>query len=340
MSVQPLVDNPSSSLSQETAKELIVEKVTDVESLLATLESPAWGKVFHADNMEVLSKIQKSSINLIYIDPPFNTGKSQIKRTIKTQRINGKQVKKTRVNGKQINGVKMNGKQIESRIGFGDKLYAYKETSNLSYQDSFSNYLAFLRLRLDKAWKLLADNGSLFVHLDSREVHRVKVMMDRMFGRESFINEIIWAYDYGGRSRSRWSSKHDTILFYAKNPDNYVFNYEAIDRIPYMAPLLVGPEKAKRGKTPTDVWWHTIVPTNGKEKTGYPTQKPLGIIERIVKVHSNENDIVMDFFAGSGTIGEACVRNNRRFILVDNNQESIDVIKSRLINRCKMEMLK
>src|SRR5690606_4996856 len=183
-----------------------------------------------------------------------------------------------------------------------------------------------------EAYRLLAPHGSLFVHLDYREVHYVKVALDGIFGRASFINEIIWAYDYGARSKSRWSPKHDNILWYAKDPKNYCFDYEAIDRIPYMAPSLVGPEKAARGKTPTDTWWHTIVSPSGKEKTGYPTQKPLGILERIVRVHSRPGDRLLDFFAGSGSFGEAGARHGRHVVLVDENSEAIEVMRRRFEN--------
>jgi site-specific DNA-methyltransferase (adenine-specific) len=180
-----------------------------------------------------------------------------------------------------------------------------------------------------EAYRILAPNGSLYFHIDYREVHYCKILLDLIFGRECFLNEIIWAYDYGARSKSKWPTKHDNILVYTKDPDNYIFNYEEMERIPYMAPGLVGPEKAARGKTPTDTWWHTIVPTNGKEKTGYPTQKPLGIIRRIIQASSPKNGLVMDFFAGSGTTGAACLELGRRFILIDNNPEAMDVMKKR-----------
>ena len=177
---------------------------------------------------------------------------------------------------------------------------------------------------------MLAARGSLFFHIDYREAHYCKVLLDGIFGRASFINEIIWAYDYGGRPKRRWPAKHDTILWYARDPAHYTFNFDEIDRIPYMAPALVGPEKAARGKTPTDVWWHTIVPTNGREKTGYATQKPLGLLERIVKVHSSPGDTLMDFFAGSGTFGEAAAKHGRACILVDDNPEAVRIMASRL----------
>jgi len=220
-------------------------------------------------------------VDLIYIDPPFNTGKAQ----------------------------KLRGRKFE---------------------DSFDDFLEFIEPRLQEAYRILKSNGSLFFHLDYREIHYCKVLLDSIFGRECFMNEIIWAYDYGGRSKRKWSAKHDTILWYAKNPKSYTFNYEVMDRIPYMAPGLVGKEKAARGKTPTDVWWHTIVPTQGKERTGYPTQKPLGIIDRIVKVHSNPGDLLLDFFAGSGTLGEAAARLGRKFILIDNNPDAAIVMVDRL----------
>lgn len=264
-------------------------------------------KIVFGDNIQYLKTIQDGSINLIYVDPPFNTGKIQKLKSIKTEMS-----------------------EEGDRIGFAGKSYKTEVVGEKEYNDSFDDFLSFLEPRLREAHRILATNGSFFLHLDYREVHYAKVLMDQIFGRENFMNEIIWSYDYGARSRSRWSCKHDNILWYVKDHNNYVFNYDAIDRIPYMAPDLVGEEKAAKGKTPTDCWWNTIVPTNGKERCGYPTQKPLNILNRIVTVHSNEGDVVLDFFAGSGTTGEAAAVNNRTFILVDSNPQAIDVIKKRL----------
>lgn len=205
-----------------------------------------------------------------------------------------------------------------------------QEIHGISYNDAFDDYLQFLMPRLEMAIPLMTSDGSLFVHLDHHEVHYVKVALDRLMGRDSFMNEIIWSYDYGGRSKRKWPCKHDTILWYAKNPKDYVFNYDAIDRIPYMAPDLVGPEKAARGKTPTDVWWSTIVPTQGKERVGYPTQKPRKIIDRIINVHSEPGDWCLDFFAGSGTLGESACINGRNVTLVDSSGEAVRVMQSRL----------
>jgi site-specific DNA-methyltransferase (adenine-specific) len=199
-----------------------------------------------------------------------------------------------------------------------------------AFADQFDDFLAFIEPRLLEAQRVLADHGTLYFHIDYREVHYCKVLLDQIFGRDNFINEIIWAYDYGGRPKSRWPAKHDNILMYAKDAGNYTFNREDIDRIPYMAPGLVGKEKAEKGKLPTDTWWHTIVSPTGKEKTGYPTQKPLGIMRRIIQASSNRGETVLDFFAGSGTTGLAALELGRNFILVDNNPEAITVMEKRL----------
>lgn len=265
-------------------------------------------KIVFGDNLKVLAAMPTECASLVYIDPPFNTGRSQTRTSIRTVHD-------------EVGG---------DRVGFQGKRYRTIKLGSTGYLDSFDDYLGFLAPRLEEAKRVLRADGSLFLHVDYREVHYCKVLLDQLFGRESFINEIIWAYDYGARSRSRWSAKHDNVLWYAKDPANYIFRYEEIDRIPYMAPGLVGPEKAERGKTPTDVWWHTIVSPNGKEKTGYATQKPLGVIERVVRVHSNPGDLVVDFFAGSGTLGEAAAKLGRGFLLVDNNPEAIKVMAKRL----------
>jgi len=263
-------------------------------------------KIYFGDNLPILQDFLDESIDLIYIDPPFNTGKVQGRTQIKTVRSE-------------------NG----DRVGFQGERYETIKIGTKSYSDLFDDFLGFLEPRLKEAYRILAPNGSMYFHIDYREVHYCKILLDTIFGRECFLNEIIWAYDYGARSKSKWPAKHDNILWYVKNPDDYIFNYDEIERIPYMAPGLVGPEKAERGKTPTDTWWHTIVPTNGKEKTGYPTQKPLGILKRIVQASSPQNGLVLDFFAGSGTTGAASLELGRKFILVDNNQEAMEVMARR-----------
>jgi site-specific DNA-methyltransferase (adenine-specific) len=264
--------------------------------------------IHHADNLTALAALPDGCAQLIYIDPPFNTGHRQSRTRIQSipDALEG------------------------DRTGFGGKRYRTITLGKSGYDDSFDDYLAFLAPRFEEARRILAPSGSFFLHIDYREAHYCKVLLDQIFGRASFINEIIWAYDYGGRPKRRWPAKHDTLFWYARDPDAYTFNYAEIDRIPYMAPGLVGPEKAARGKTPTDVWWHTIVSPTGKEKTGYTTQKPLGIVERIVKVHSNPGDLCVDFFAGSGTLGEAAAKHGRDFYLVDNNPEAIAVMARRL----------
>ena len=266
----------------------------------------ATNEVINGENLAALKSMPDQSFQLIYIDPPFNTGRSQV-----------------RTNRSSISSTTGN-------LGFQGKRYEQVVKSVLSYDDDFADYWAFLEPRLIEAYRLLNESGTIYLHLDYREAHYAKVLMDALFGRECFLNEIIWAYDYGGKSKSRWPAKHDTILVYVKNPTKYFFDSATVDREPYMAPGLVTPEKVARGKLPTDVWWHTIVSPTGKEKTGYPTQKPLGILRRIISASSRPGDRVLDFFAGSGTTAQAAFELKRQFVVVDQNPESIEVITSRL----------
>ncbi len=259
------------------------------------------------DNLDVLPTLADASIDLIYIDPPFNTGKQQRRTRLRTRA--------------DADG---------DRVGFKGRRYTSEAVGTSAFDDRYDDFMKFIEPRLREAHRLLKPDGSFFLHIDYREVHYCKVLLDQIFGREGFMNEIIWSYDYGGRPKNRWPAKHDNILWYARDRANYTFDYDAIDRIPYRAPGLVGPENAARGKTPTDVWWHTIVPTAGRERTGYATQKPLGIVERIVKVHSRPGDLLLDFFAGSGTFGDAAARNGRDFILIDANPQAIEVMRERL----------
>ncbi len=267
----------------------------------------ARGRVLLSDNLPVMASLPSSSVDLIYVDPPFNTGKRQTMRRLRTVHD-------------EANG---------DRMGFQGKRYRTVKLSARSYIDIHDDYLDFLEPRLVEMCRVLKDSGCLYFHIDYREVHYCKVLLDGIFGRENFLNEVIWAYDYGARTSKKWPPKHDNILLYAKNQDSYFFDAEAVERIPYMAPGLVGPEKAARGKLPTDTWWHTIVPTNGKERTGYPNQKPLGILQRIVEGSSPKNGIVADFFAGSGTAGAAAAALGRRFLMVDDNPEACSVMAAR-----------
>ena len=263
-------------------------------------------RIYYGDNLELLRSLPDEAVELIYIDPPFNTGKAQARTRLRTQRAE-------------------NG----DRVGFQGKRYETIKLGSLEYNDIFDDFIAFIEPRLVEARRVLSAAGSLYFHIDYREVHYCKVLLDQIFGRASFLNEIIWAYDYGARTRRKWPPKHDNILWYAKDPDHYTFNYTDIERIPYMAPGLVGPEKAARGKLPTDTWWHTIVPTNGRERTGYPTQKPLGILRRIIAASSNPGETVLDFFAGSGTTGAACLELGRKFIMADDNPQALAVMAKR-----------
>ena len=265
------------------------------------------GAIVYGDNLAVAKELPDASFRLIYLDPPFNTGKTQRRQRMTVTRDDE-----------------------GSRTGFGGRSYSTEAGGVSRYADTFDDYWAFLEPRLVEAQRLLDDAGTLYLHLDYREAHYAKVALDRLFGRDCFLNEIIWAYDYGGRSNRRWPSKHDTILVYVKDPDRYYFDNAAVDREPYMAPGLVTPEKAERGKLPTDVWWHTIVPTNGRERTGYATQKPEGILRRIVQASSAAGDSVLDLFAGSGTTGAVAAALGRRYLLVDSSADAVEVMRRRL----------
>ncbi len=275
-------------------------------------------KIIFGDNLPILKNMESESIDLIYIDPPFNTGKTQSNTRIKVQKSND-----------------------GDRIGFQGNSYKTIAVETKQYMDSFGDeYIdGFLRPRLEEAFRLLSPRGTLYFHIDYREAHYCKIVLDNIFGRSSFINEIIWAYDFGGKAKSKWPTKHDNIFVYVKDPKNYVFNTHSIDREPYMAPGLVGPEKAQRGKLPTDTWWHTIVGTNSRERTGYPTQKPLGVINRIIQASSNLGDTVLDFFAGSGTVGESCIKFDREFILIDNNPAALEVMAKRFSGVANIEWI-
>ena len=266
-------------------------------------------KIMLADNLDALRGMPDGHADLIYIDPPFNTGRTQRRTRIRTRRAS-------------------HGEGGD-RTGFQGARYETTAVGTRRFDDRFDDYLAFLGPRLVEAYRVLAPHGSFYLHVDYREVHRCRLFLDDLFGPDHLLNEIIWAYDYGARPKTRWPAKHDNILFYVKDLSNYVFNVDEIERIPYMAPGLVGPEKAARGKLPTDTWWHTIVPTSGAERTGYPAQKPLGILRRIITASSNPGDLVLDFFAGSGTTGMAAHELERDFLLVDDNPEALEVMAER-----------
>jgi site-specific DNA-methyltransferase (adenine-specific) len=267
--------------------------------------------IIAGDNADVLDRLPTAAFDLIYLDPPFNTGRAQKRDTLTTTAT--------------ANG---------DRVGFGGRRYQTRLLQSLSYDDEFADYLEFLAPRLERFRELLAPHGTLYFHIDYREAHYCKLLLDEMFGRDAFLNEIIWAYDYGAKPRRRWPAKHDTILAYVRTPGAHHFDADAVDREPYMAPGLVTPEKAARGKRPTDVWFHTIVPTNGREKTGYPSQKPEGVLRRLVAASSKPGGWCLDPFAGSGTLGAVCQALNRRFVLIDSSPVAVEVMRERLTGRC------
>ncbi|EEJ54607.1 DNA-methyltransferase [Mobiluncus mulieris] len=309
---------------------------------------PRENTVIHGDNLPVLRGLADETFQLIYVDPPFNTGKVQSRVTMRTCQVRepgaaggaegadsdgspepGGSLASRGANRKSDAAPSTAGSNSGSRVGFKGQSYKTIRGQVTSYNDEFADYWGFLAPRLEEAWRVLKPSGTLYLHLDYREVHYAKVLLDALFGRECFLNEIIWAYDYGARTKRRWPAKHDNILVYVKDPKQYYFDSESVDREPYMAPGLVTAEKAARGKLPTDVWWHTIVSPTGKEKTGYATQKPEGILRRIVAASSRPGDWVLDFFAGSGTTGAVAGKMGRHFVLVDENPQAIAVMRAR-----------
>jgi site-specific DNA-methyltransferase (adenine-specific) len=278
-----------------------------------TWDAEAWlaadrpDTIVHGDNLALAATLPDGVARLVYLDPPFNTGRTQRHRPMRTVRD-----------------------PEGGRVGFQGRSYATVRGELSRYDDRFDDYWGFLEPRLEAAWRLLDERGTLYLHLDYREAHYAKVALDALFGRDCFLNELIWAYDFGAKTTRRWPAKHDTILVYVKDPDRYHFDSEAVDREPYMAPGLVTPEKAARGKLPTDVWWHTIVGTNAAERTGYATQKPLGVLRRIVQASSAPGDLVVDLFAGSGTTGDAAHALGRRFLLADESADAVAVMRRRL----------
>jgi site-specific DNA-methyltransferase (adenine-specific) len=268
---------------------------------------PLRDEIIHGEALDALACFADGSFQLVSIDPPFNTGRAQRRRTLATEQADD-----------------------GARVGFGGRRYTTRLLAESSYRDSFDDYLGFLAPHLEQAHRVLAETGTLYFHIDYREAHYCKLLLDEIFGRECFLNEIVWAYDYGAKPKRRWPAKHDTIFVYVKDPQRYFFDSESVEREPYMAPGLVTPEKAARGKLPTDVWWHTIVPTNGGEKTGYPTQKPEGVVRRFVQASTRPGDWCLDFFAGSGTLGAVAKKLGRRYVLVDESAEAVRVMQARL----------
>src|SRR5947209_10939631 len=261
----------------------------------------------HGENLAVMERLPAGAFDLVYLDPPFNTGRTQRSRRLAVA-----------------------ADPDGDRHGFGGRRYRSRLLSELAYDDRYGDYLGFLAPRLERARELLAPHGTLYFHIDQREAHACKLLLDEIFGRDAFLNELIWAYDYGAKPRRRWPAKHDTILVYVRTAGAHHFDADSVEREPYMAPGLVGAEKAARGKRPTDVWFHTIVPTNGREKTGYPTQKPEGVLRRIVAASSRPGGWCLDPFAGSGTLGAVCAELGRRFVLVDRNPVAVEIMRARL----------
>jgi site-specific DNA-methyltransferase (adenine-specific) len=264
-------------------------------------------RVLLGDNLPLLQELPDGCAGMAYADPPFNTGRRQVRTTLATV-----------------------ASADGDRTGFGGRRYATTVVGRSAYADAYDDYLGFLEPRLRELRRVLAPHGTLYRHLDYREAHAVKLLLDEVFGRECFLNELIWAYDYGAKPRRRWPQKHDTILVYVRDPALYHFDADAVDREPYMAPGLVTPEQRERGKRPTSVMWHTIVSPTGREKTGYPTQKPEALVRRFVQASSRPGDLCLDPFAGSGTLGAVASKLGRRYLLMDASEDAVRVMRARL----------
>ena len=322
------------------------EAVSDDAPLDALARGRGSVAIHYGDNLDVARTLPDGAFTVAYLDPPFNTGRDR--ETDRSRRGVSIAVPAAdaaeevadvedgalfgRPDGADISGAGEREKELRAaaHAGFHGRGYERVRGALRTFDDRFDDYWGFLVPRIEEAWRLLADDGTLYLHLDYREAHYAKVMLDAVFGRDAFLNELIWAYDYGAKSRSRWPTKHDTILVYVKDPDRYWFDSDAVDREPYMAPGLVTREKARRGKLPTDVWWHTIVPTNGSERTGYATQKPEGILRRIVQASSRPGDRVLDMFAGSGTTGAVAAELGRDAVLIDDNPDAVRIMGERI----------
>ena len=217
------------------------------------------------------------------------------------------------------------------RTGFAGRRYRTQEVGSLAYDDAFDDYVGFLAPRLRHARRLLADHGTLYVHLDPRESHYVKVHLDTLFGRDCFLNEIVWAYDYGAKTRRRWPAKHDTILVYVKDRDAYHFDDAEVERDPLPGARRSWGRRRRRAASasPTRGFTPSSRPT-AREKTGYPTQKPEGVVRRMVAASSRPGGWCLDFFAGSGTLGAVAAALGRRFVLVDCHPDAIGIASRRL----------
>lgn len=276
-------------------------------------------KIFWGDNLQVMSHLLKEfrgKIDLIYIDPPFDS-KADYKKKIK-----------------------MKGKTV------------YGDTSSFEekqYGDIWTNdeYLQFMYERLIMLKELLSDKGSIYLHCDWHKVHHLRLIMDEVFGPSNFRNEVIWWYLWGGRGKTQWNSKHDNILFYSKS-DNWTFNYMDVldehnlmtegskNRLNYKGAMVTtkseNSEIPEDKVLPSDTWYIATINAMAKEKENYPTQKPVDLLEKIIKASSNEADIVFDCFMGSGTTQAVAMKLGRRFIGADINLGAIQTTTKRLIN--------
>ena len=272
------------------------------------------GRVLEGDNLILMQDLinEGVEVDLIYVDPPY--------------------------------GIKIDEKfGMPSWNSLNEPKNRVDEIINVGLLCSKGecNYLRWLYPRLVLMRKLLSEKGSIYLHIDWHVGHYVKILLDDVFGKDNFRNEIIWCYRQGGRSESNYSQKHDTIYWYSKSNSQWVFNGDSV-RIPYEGTggyqtsgrgVIINGKVYKPnelGKIPEDWWDIPAIPPMSMERIGYATQKPEKLIERIIKASSNEGSIVLDVFGGSGTTAAVAERLGRRWIVIDNNPMAIQTINKRL----------
>ena len=298
---------------------------------------------YHGDCLFVMRHdIPKKSVDLIYLDPPFFTGKVQRGKT-----------------NWDPGAMQISYEDSKSFWGSSEKQKAMRDKApewlkNIGVkQPQFASYIFYIMERLYECEKILKDTGSIYLHCDYRASHYLKMVMDEVFGYGNFRNEIVWYYKGGWKSNRWFARKHDVILFYTKS-SKYTFNMDdVLERFPddVIKDHKRYPLKDKKGfygihhgkkyymketKRPDDVWDIPFIVPTSKERTGYPTQKPEALLERIINASSNKGDIVLDPFCGCGTTVIKAHKLNRRWIGIDINEVSFDIISKRC-NQTKLD---
>lgn len=292
--------------------------------------------IFEGDNLPVLRGMETASVDLIYLDPPFNSN-----RTYETPI------------GSEVAGAtfrdpwSLDNLDQKWHNDIADQnltLYRAIEVSEHTHSASMKAYLIMIAVRIIEMKRILKPTGSIYLHCDPTVSHYLKMIMDGIFGVENFKNEIVWHYTGGGRSKTSFSRKHDIIFFYTRSKSDHCFNVDSI-RVPYKetsgyAKSGIISKVGKRylpnpkGTPVGDVWDISII--NSKERLGYPTQKPLVLLERIVAASSNQGDLVLDPFCGCATTCVAAENLGRHWIGIDISPKAVELVRERLKERVGM----